>query len=198
MPPPKGELTATKAILGLFVAEPSTCQNIKTRLRSEYPTAKWSPSIVNITIPALVKQGLIVMLSEGSKPSEHFYKATEKGIDEFARWLTETLPGPAPLRDSFLVWLANSTEESLPRMLTIARKQEIAAEAELLKAQQRLNNERSLGGLDPAEWSGRARYTVLSLMVLTWNFRVEFAKSMRLNLTQGHNRHMRLPDDDDA
>lgn len=198
MPPPKGELTATKAILGLFVAEPSTCQNIKTRLRLQFPTARWSPSIVNTTIPALVRQELIVMLSEGSKPSEHLYKATEKGIDEFARWLADTAPGPAPLRDSFLVWLANSTEESLSRMLTLARKQEVAAEAELLKAQQRLNNERSLGGLDPAEWSGRAQYTILSLTALTWNFRVEFAKSLRLNLTQGQNRHARLPDDDDA
>jgi DNA-binding PadR family transcriptional regulator len=198
MPPPQGELTATKAILGLFIAEPSTTQNIKIRLRREFPTAGWSRSIVNKTVPALVRQGLIVMVSEGSKPSEHFYEATVKGVDEFERWLAETPAAPAPLRDSFLIWLANSTEEALPRMLSIARKQEEAADVELQRARQRLNHERDLGSLDPADWNGRVQYTVLSLMALTWNFRVECAKSVRLNLTQGHNRHMRLPDDNDA
>jgi DNA-binding PadR family transcriptional regulator len=198
MPPPRGELTAAKAILGLFVAEPSTTKNIKTRLRREFPTARWSPSIVNNTVPALVRQGLIVMVLEGSKPSEHFYEATEKGVDEFARWLVETPAAPAPLRDAFLFWLANSTEEDLPRMLSFARKQEGAAEIELQKARQRLNHERDLGTLDAADWNGRAQYTVLALTALTWNFRVEFAKIVRLSLTQGHNMHTRLPDDDDA
>lgn len=198
MPPPKGELTAAKAILGLFIAEPSTTENIKARLRREFPTAGWGPSLVNTTVPALVEQGLIVMVREGSKPSEHFYEASEKGIEEFARWLAGVMGAPPLLRDSFVIWLANSTEEDLPRMLTIARRQEEAADIELQKAQRRLNNERDLGRLDPADWNGRARYTVLSLMALAWNFRVEFARSVRLNLTQGHNMHTRLPEDDDA
>ncbi len=201
MPPAKGELTATKAILGLFVTEPSTTKNIRARLRREFPHAVWSASIVSTTIPALVGQGLIVLVREGSKPSEHFYEATEKGIAEFRRWMAESPRAPSPLRDSFVVWIANSKEDELPELLTAVREKEEEAYAELDAAQRRLRIERDLGSLGRAngsDWNGRMRYAVLSHMAAAWNARVELAKNMRLNLTQGHHRHKRLPQDDDA
>jgi DNA-binding PadR family transcriptional regulator len=198
MPPAKGDLTATKAILGLFVSEPSTAMNIKARLRREYPHAGWSPSIVNTTIPSLVDQKFIVLVRAGSKPSEHFYEATDSGVAEFKRWMAESPRAPEPLRDPFLVWIRHSTEDELPKLITLAREQEEEASVELEKARERLNRERERGNLDSADWNGRVRYMVLSRMALAWNSRVELAKDLRLNLRQGYDKHMRMPGDDDA
>lgn len=200
MPPPKGELPAIKAILGLFVAEPSTGKNIKARLRREHPNASWSPSIVNQTIPVLVERKLIVCVRKGAKADQHFYRATRAGVEDFKSWMAVTPRAPLPLRDSFVVWMDHSTEEELPELLTAAREQEETALAELDHAQMRLNAERERGHFGPADgsdWNGRVRYAILSRRVMVLNCRAELAKDLRLNLTQGHDLHKRMPGDDD-
>jgi DNA-binding PadR family transcriptional regulator len=201
MPTPRGDLPATKAILGLFVAEPSTAKNVKARLRREHPKAAWSRSIVNTTVRALVEQDLIVLVHKGRKPDMHFYEATDKGITEFRRWLAEEARAPVPLRDAFIVWMDHSTEDELPELLTVAREQEETALGELDKAQERMNVERERGRLGPADgsdWNGRMRYAVLSRRVKLCNAQAELAKDFRLNLMQGYHMHRQMPEDDDG
>jgi DNA-binding PadR family transcriptional regulator len=201
MPPPKGDLTATKAILGMFLDGPSTTKNIKARLRREHPHGAWSTSIVNTTIPALVKQKLIMCVFEGSKPAEHCYEITKKGIDEFRAWMAEASRAPPPLRDPFLVWIGNSTEDELPLLIATARQHEETAQVAFDKAQERLNIERERGNLGPADgsdYNGLIRNAILSQRVEDWNSRVELAKHLRLNLTQGHDKHRRAEDSGDG
>lgn len=189
------------AILGLFIEEPSTTENIKLRLRRRYPHAAWSASIVNTTVPALVNQRLIVRVREGKKASEHFHEATDRGIAEFAQWMAESQRAPVPLRDPFLVWLENSTEADLPALLSTARRQEEIAVAEHEMAQRRLNRKRDLGNLGPADgsnWNGRVQYAILSHMAAWWDTQAQLAKNLRLNLTQGRDRHKRELGGEDA
>jgi DNA-binding PadR family transcriptional regulator len=192
MPPPKGQLSASMAILSLFVSEPSTAKNITSRLRREFPNDAWSPSIVNTTIPNLVEQGVIVRVREGRKPSEHFYEATDEGISECRRELAKSSRAVPQLRDPFLVWFAHSTEDELDRLLTVAREREETAIKQIETARLRLNIERDIGNLGPADgsdWSGWARYTVLNYRIKALNYEARLAKSLRLSLTQGHDLH---------
>jgi DNA-binding PadR family transcriptional regulator len=196
MPPAKGDLHAIKAILGLFVIEPGTPDNVKARLRREYPHAAWSRGIVYTSVASLLRKREIERVHEGFKPSQHFYRATDLGVREFKRWMVESSHAPAPLRDSFLLWIAHSTERDLPLLLSIARMQEEGALVEEAEAQRRLNAARRLGDLGPADgsdWNGRVHYTVLSHAVKAWNCRAQLAKSIRLNLTQGTDMHEAIP-----
>lgn len=199
MPPAKGDLHAIKAILGLFVIEPSTPANVKARLRREFPHAAWSRGIVNTSVVSLERKREIELLQEGSKPSENFYRATDLGVREFKRWMVESARAPAPLRDSLLFWIAHSSPRDLPLLLSVARAREEVALAEEAEAQRRLNAERArgrLGSADGSDWAGRIRYMVLSHAVEAWSCEVQLAKSVRLNLTQGTDMHEALPLDD--
>ncbi len=199
MPPAKGDLHAIKVVLGLFVIEPGTPENVKARMRREFPHAVWSRGIVNTSVASLLRKREIERVCEGRKPSQHFYRVTDLGAREFKRWMVESARAPAPLRDSFLLWITHSTERDLPLLLSIARAQEEAALAEEAEAQKRLNAERGRGRLGPADgsdWNGRIRYTVLSHAVEAWSYRARLAKSIRLNLTQGTDIHEAIPLDD--
>ena len=75
--PPKGNLAAIKVILSLLLDGPETHASIKKRLRREYPHAGWSRSIVNVSLPALVAQGLIVLIGSGERRGDDLYEITD-------------------------------------------------------------------------------------------------------------------------
>jgi DNA-binding PadR family transcriptional regulator len=197
--PPKGNLAAIKVILSLLLDGPETHANIKKRLRHEYPHASWSRSIVNVSLPALVAQGLIVLIGSGARRGEDLYEITEDGLAEFRRWARETSRSVGPLRDPLQGWIANSKPEELPRVIATVREVELEASEELFAAQQRLNSERTLGRCGPSDGSdyqGRVHYAILMDSVKYWEQRITRCKQLRQNLRGNHNLHQRRPADD--
>jgi DNA-binding PadR family transcriptional regulator len=198
-PPPKGNLAAIKAILSLFLDGPDTHAGIKDRLRREFPHASWSRSIVNSSLPALVTQGLIVLIASGEQRGEDLYEITEAGIADFRRWMREAPRSTGPLREPLQVWIEHSTPDELPHVLAVVRETEREATKKVAEAQKHLNSERTLGRLGPADGSdypGRVRYAMLTDTVKYWEARVNRCKVLRMNLRGGRDMHTRRPVDD--
>jgi DNA-binding PadR family transcriptional regulator len=201
MPPPKGHLSAYQAVLSLFAAGPETQSNIRRRLREEYESANWSRSVVDAAVPALVAQGLLVLVTAGTKPAESVYEITADGIEAFNRHLRDTPRVPEPLRDPLQLWIEHSTRAELPVILAVIKENETVARKEVDAAQKRLNSERTLGRLGPAngsDWNGRVRNTVLSDRVRYWQGRVARCINLRRDLMGGHNLHRPADDPGDT
>ena len=199
--PPKGNLSAIKVVLSLLLDGPETHASIKKRLRREYPHAGWSRSIVNVSLPALVAQGLIILIGSGDRRGDDLYEITGDGIAEFQRWASETSRSVGPLRESLQSWIENSKPEELPRVIATVRGVELEANAKLSEAQRFLNSERHLGRCGPADGSdhqGRVHYSILMDSVIYWEQRVARSKYLRENLRGNRNLHQRRPERDDG
>lgn len=197
--PPKGNLTAIKVILSLLLDGPETHANITKRLRREYPHAGWSRSIVYASLPALVAQGLIVLIGQGDRRGDDLYEITDAGIAEFERWARETSRSVGPLRDPLQGWIENAKPEELPAVIATVRTVELEATTKVSEAQAHLNSERQLGRLGPrdgSDYEGRLRYAVLADSVLYWEQRVTRYKVLRENLRGNRDKHRRRPADD--
>lgn len=197
--PAKGNLPAVKAILSLFLDGPDTHAGIKDRLRRDFPHAAWAPSIVNSSLPALVTQGLLVLIASGEKRGDDLYEITEAGIADFRKWMREAPRSTGPMREPLQVWVENSTPEELPRVLGVIRETEREATKKVAEAQKHLNSERMLGRLGPpdgSDYPGRVRYAMLADTVLYWEHRVNRCKALRMNLRARRDMHARRPADD--
>jgi hypothetical protein len=168
MATPKGDLTASMAILGLLIQQPDTPSQLRVRLAREFPHGRWSRSIVYGDVPNLARRRLIRKVRTGEKSSGDLWESTAKGRALFKEWVSEAAKAPSPVRDSLLLWLEHSDESELPEMLQAVGEVEEAVRAEFEAAQVRLNTERALGNLGPpdgSDWHGRMRYLVLSELV---------------------------------
>jgi DNA-binding PadR family transcriptional regulator len=197
--PPKGNLAAIKVILSLLLDGPETHASIKKRLRREYPHAGWSRSIVNVSLPALVAQGLIVLIGSGERRGDDLYEITEDGIAGFRRWAREAARSVGPLREPLQGWIENSRPEELPRLIATVREVELEARAKLSEAQAFLNSERTLGRCGPpdgSDYQGRVHYAILMDSGKYWDQRVARCKLLRANLRGNHDLHQRRPADD--
>jgi DNA-binding PadR family transcriptional regulator len=192
MAPPKGDLSASMAILALLIRRPDTPSRVRVRLAEEFPHGRWSRSIAYNDVPNLAKQGLIRKTQGGKKKSEDLYEATPEGIATFKEWLSETAGALPPVRDALLLWLEHSEEAELPELIRVVCEAEDAARAEFVGAQVRLNTERALGNLGPADgadWHGQIRYTVLSELMQMCGERAMRLKRLRKKL-QGQGREL--------
>jgi DNA-binding PadR family transcriptional regulator len=192
MPPPKSSLAANKAILSLFLDGPDSLANIRKRLRREYGDARWSRSIVSSTVPSLVEQGHLRLIEQGEKTADNIYEATTKGVKEFRRWIQEFPRAPTPVREPLQLWIEHSTRDELPMLLAVIRESEQAALREVDEAQRRLNNERMLGRLGPADgsdWPGHMRYVIHSDRVMYWQYQVTRCTRLRKLLNGDRNQH---------
>jgi DNA-binding PadR family transcriptional regulator len=196
--PPKGNLAAIKVILSLLRDGPETHANIKERLSLEYPHAGWSRSIVNVSLPALVAQGLVVLIGSGARRRDDLYEITEEGIAECQRSGPEAARSVGPLRDPLQGWIENSKPEELPRVISTVRKVELQASAELSKAQARLNSERILGRCNGSDHQGRMHYAILMDSVIYWKQRVDRCKTLRAHLRGKRDLHERRPERDNG
>jgi DNA-binding PadR family transcriptional regulator len=197
--PPKGTLAAIKVILSFLLDGPETHENIKKRLRREYPHANWSRSVVNVSLPALVAQGLIVLIGSGARRGDDLYEITEEGIADCRRSAPEASRSVGPLREPLEIWIENSKPEELPRIIATIKALEREASDKQSDAQMRLNSERQLGRCGPSNGSayqGRAHYAVLLDNVMYWRQRAERYKQLRASLRGSHDLHQRRPADD--
>jgi DNA-binding PadR family transcriptional regulator len=192
--PPKGNLAAIKVVLSLLLDGPETHASLQKRLRREYPHANWSRSIVNSSLPALVAQGLVVLIASGERRGEDVYEITSAGITEFRRWVREASRSVGPLRDPLQGWIENSKPEELPQVIATVREVELEAMEKLGEAQAYLNSERQLGRCGPkngSRYQGRVRYAILFDAVKYWEQRIERCKWLRANLRGNHEMHQR-------
>jgi DNA-binding PadR family transcriptional regulator len=197
--PPKGNLAAIKVVLSLLLDGPETHASIKKRLRREYPHAAWSRSIVNVSLPALVAQGLIVLIGSGARRGDDLYEITDDGVAEFRQRAPEAARAVGPLRDPLQGWIENTMPEDLPRVIATIREVELEASTKLSEAQAFLNSERQLGRCGPSDGSdyqGRAHYAVLMDSVKYWDQRVARCKLLRANMLGNHDLHLRRQADD--
>jgi hypothetical protein len=201
MPPSsKGNLAATKAILSLFADGPDTHAGVKVRLRLAFPHASWSRSIVNNTLPALVTQGHLLLVEPGKTRGDDLYEITEAGMAEFRRWMREAPRSTGPMREPLELWIEHSSPEELPRVLAVVSENEQEAAQKANEAYKRLNRERALGRLGPADGSdyrGRVRYAMLANTVRYWEQRVDRCKTLRMDLRADRDLHRRRPTKDD-
>jgi DNA-binding PadR family transcriptional regulator len=199
MPPGKGNLAATKAILSLFLAGPETQGNVRARLRREYADAFWSRSIVDYALPSLAMQGLIVLVARGEKRGDDVYEITERGVGEFKHWIRESSRAPAPIREPLQLWIEHSTPRELPALLAVIRESEIATRLELALAKRRFDSQRNRGSFGPpdnSEWKGRVRYAIHGDRVVYWQQRLARLATLRKLLKGERDLHQRAPADD--
>jgi DNA-binding PadR family transcriptional regulator len=185
MAPAKGDLTASMAILGLLSEQSDTPSHVRARLAREFPHGRWSRSIAYNDVKNLARQGLIRRIQAGERHSEDVYEVTPEGRGALKEWVRDAAKAPPPLRDAMLLWLERSDESELPEILRVIREVEETARAEFEAAQTRLNTERALGNLGPADgsdWHGRMRDAVLSELVLICGERARRLKRLRQKL----------------
>lgn len=198
---PKGDLTASMAILGLLIQQPDTTSSLRARLIREFPHGRWSRSIVHGDVPILARRGLICKVRAGARSSEDVYEATLEGRDAFKQWVSEAAKAPPPIRDAMLLWLELSDESELPEMLQAAREVEATVRAEYEAAQLRLNTERALGSFGPPDgsvWHGRMRHVVLSQLVQICGSNMLLTKRLRQTLeNEGRELHAAIAGDGD-
>jgi DNA-binding PadR family transcriptional regulator len=196
MPPVKGNLAATQAILSLFLDGPDTLRSVRRRLRQEYADARWSRTIVDSSIPALVAQGLLGLIETGAKPGDSLFEITEQGVSEFKKWMRESPRAPAPIREPLQLWIEHSTPDELPALLAVIRESETAVGHEIEVAKRRFDAEWRRGRFGPADssdWNGRIRYAIFGDKVLYWNHRLERLKHLRKILKGDRDKHRRTP-----
>jgi len=194
--PPKGHLAAIKAILSLLLDGPETQENIKKRLRREHPHAGWNRSIVNVSLPPLVAQGLIVLIGAGKRREDDLYEITEAGIADCRQSARDASLSVGPLREPLELWIEHSTPDEQPQIIAHIRKLELEVNSELSAAQARLNRERQLGRCGPrngSDYQGRAHYAVLMSRVTYWRQREALYKQLRADLRGDHDLHHRRP-----
>src|ERR1700689_5053899 len=121
---PKGDLTASMALLGLLIERPDTTANLRGRLDREFPHGRWSRSIVHGNVPSLARMGLISRIREGERPSMDVYEATPEGIVAWREWLRDSAKAPQPLRDAMLVWLEHSDPSQRPQGIRVLKEME--------------------------------------------------------------------------
>src|ERR1022692_5267054 len=107
----KGALAANTAILSLFLDGPESLANIRGRMRRDYANARWSRSVVDAAVPALLDDELIALVHAAEKPAQRIYEITERGADVFREWVRESAMAPAPIREPLQLWIERSTPD---------------------------------------------------------------------------------------
>jgi DNA-binding PadR family transcriptional regulator len=188
MPPSRsGDLSASMAILGLVIQQADTAAGVGARLVDRFPRARWSRSVAHNDLPSLAKQGLVVMVQPGAKPSLDRYEATPEGVEQFREWLRASSMAPPMLRDALSAKLAFSEEQDLPDLLQAIREEERICVAEFEGAQTRLNAARRLGQLGPAngsDWGGRVQSAIMTDEAMMWGQRAKRLQCLRQELEE--------------
>jgi len=101
-----------------------------------------------------------------------------------------------------LLWLEHSDESELDEILEVIREVEEEARADFEAARTRLNSERALGNLGPADgsqWRGRMREAVLSELAVICGQRVKQLKRLQSKVkNDGRELHSEAAADGDG
>jgi hypothetical protein len=183
------------AILGLVIQQADTAAGVGARLVDRFPRARWSRSVAHNDLPSLAKQGLVVMVQPGAKPSLDRYEATPDGVQQFREWLRASSMAPPILRDALSAKLAFSEQQDLPELLQAIREEERICIAEFEAAQTRLNAARRLGQLGPAngsDWGGRVQSAIMTDEAMMWGQRAKRLQCLRLELEEPEDDELEL------
>ncbi len=184
----KGALAANTAILSLFLDGPESLANIRGRMRRDYADARWSRSVVDAAVPALLDDELIALVHAAEKPAQRIYEITERGADVFREWVRESAMAPAPIREPLQLWIERSTPDERPMLLAVLRESELAALRQCDAARTQVGIEREAGKLG-MDWNGTVLYAMLADRVLYWESRAIRCEQMRHLLVGNRNRH---------
>lgn len=128
------------AILGLLNYSDMHGYRIKEHIEKNFGHM-WSINFGQIysNLKDLEKEGFIRMLevapSDDGGPNKKLYSITEKGLDEFSRWLVESPRKPMLIRDPFLLKFAFFGFGDGDRALEIIDEQIVNFEAQLERRQ---------------------------------------------------------------
>jgi DNA-binding PadR family transcriptional regulator len=164
------------AVLGIVVQEAGTRTDIRRRLTERFGAARFSPSTVYNSLPSLVADGRLRLVS-GTSPDYDRYEALPAGIDEIREWLRRPdLPAIQP--DALDGILAFAEPEDMPRIVRIIRKDQAdsVATADLAHAAL-LTHKRLLRQAGTTTWRDRVRTAELEHEARRW---VDRVKQMRL------------------
>jgi DNA-binding PadR family transcriptional regulator len=169
------------AILGLLNYTDMHGYRIKEHVEKNFGHM-WSANFGQIypNLKDLEKDGLIAMLevapSDDGGPQKKLYSITEKGLDEFSRWLSESPDRPMLIRDPFLLKFPFFGFGEVGRTLEIIDEQIDMFEKQLARRRKNM-----------VRWSGQGIYVRLvaelgvtqNEMYLEWlrNARVEIEKN---------------------
>jgi DNA-binding PadR family transcriptional regulator len=202
MAQPRGDLTASMAVLGLLIKRPDSPSRLKLRLVEEFPHGRWSRGIAYNDMKSLARRGLVHRVQVGGRPSEDIYAPTSEGIAAFREFIRDAAAAPPALRDAMQLWLEHSDETELPAILDVLSDLEKDAQAEYEAAQTRLNTERALGNLGPpdgSDWHGSMREMVLSDQASMCGRNAVRLKKLRMSLQNKRREvHAQEPVDGDG
>jgi DNA-binding PadR family transcriptional regulator len=182
---PKGDLTASMAILGLVVQEADTLNGVRSRLAERFPNAAWSRSIAYSAMPSLARRGSIRIVRSGAVRSLDLYEATPAGVASFRRWLRQ-VPAPPGLRDALRAKLAFvASEDDLLAVLEAIREQEEASIEAAEEARKRLAKARrqwQRGRAKDGDWRSRVQRALLADEARQWDAMSERLRRLGLDL----------------
>ncbi|HEY2202386.1 MAG TPA: hypothetical protein VGH56_10875 [Solirubrobacteraceae bacterium] len=176
MPSPRtGDLSASKAVLGLLVEQPDTVAGVGVRLAQRFPHARWSRSAVYTNLPSLVKQQHVRLVKEGHKPALNRYEATATGVAHFRGWLRESATVPPVLRDALQGKLEFSQREDLLALIETVRQEEEACGQKYAAAHRRFRKARELSHRpteQATDWEEMVRRVQVADEAKVWGLQV--------------------------
>jgi DNA-binding PadR family transcriptional regulator len=181
-----GELSASRAVLGLVVEQADTVAGVALRLAERYPRAGFAVNSAHQNLPSLKHQGLVLVVEEGEKRSLDRYRATPTGVDSFHEWLRESAATLPVLRDALRARLGHVREvDDLLAVIHAIRAQEDACTREYARAHQALQAAQRLGRLHPrtdADWRTRVQSALMTDEAMLWAMRARRLQRLREDL----------------
>lgn len=120
-------MSVRHAVLGLLAEEPRHPYELK-RAFDERVGSFWAVNYGQIyqTVDRLEQEGLVSgsQVAQRKRPDKRIFEVTERGLDEFGRWLSTPKTKARPLRDEFLVKLLFADLDSPQEVLHLVERQE--------------------------------------------------------------------------
>jgi DNA-binding PadR family transcriptional regulator len=141
-PPRSGDLTPNMAVLGLVVQAADTAAGLALRIEQEFPDAQFSGNASHNNLPSLAKEGYVLLVKRGERPSLDLYKGTPKGETAVQTWIRESDAAPPGWRDALRGKLAFAEQETLLDVLREIREQEELCAREYAITHRRISSRR--------------------------------------------------------
>lgn len=137
-----GDLMPNMAVLGLVVQRPDTAAGLALRMEQEFPDAQFASNAPHNNLPFLAKEGYVLLVKRGERPSLDLYRGTPKGATAVQTWICESDAAPPGWRDALRGKLAFAEQESLLEVLQEIREQEDHCAREYATTHRRVSSRR--------------------------------------------------------
>lgn len=120
-------MSVRHAVLGLLAEEPRHPYELK-RAFDERVGSFWAVNYGQIyqTVDRLEREGLVAGsdVAQRKRPDKRIFEVTDRGLDEFNRWLNTPKAKARPLRDEFLVKLLFADLDHPEEVLKVVEQQQ--------------------------------------------------------------------------